>query len=97
MPQALWSHAREKLDVITLIFSNRRYAILQGEMANVGATNIGPRAATLLNLNDPDIGWVDIARGFGVEAWRVQTMEDLDTHFVAALAQSGPHLIEVVL
>ncbi|MBU2090116.1 MAG: acetolactate synthase large subunit, partial [Alphaproteobacteria bacterium] len=73
--QGLWTQAREKLDVVTLIFSNRSYAILRGELANVGALNPGPKALDMLSLANPDINWVSLARGLGLEATRVETAE----------------------
>ncbi|KZD07781.1 acetolactate synthase large subunit [Oceanibaculum pacificum] len=95
--QGLWTQAREKLDVVTLIFSNRSYNILRGELANVGANNPGPKALNMLSLADPDIGWVNLARGLGVEAMRAETAEELADKFKACLKAKGPHLIEVVM
>ena len=56
--QALWTQAREGLDVTTLLFSNRSYAILKGELANVGAGNPGRKALDMLDLGHPDLDWV---------------------------------------
>ena len=95
--QALWTQARERLDVVTLIWSNRSYAILRAELANVGALNPGPKAIGMLSLDDPAIDWVDLARGFGVEGRRVETLADFIAAFQHALAHPGPHLIEVAL
>src|SRR5580700_4902348 len=47
--QALWTQAREGLDVTTLVFSNRTYQILKGELANVGAGNPGRKALDMLS------------------------------------------------
>ncbi|MGO4840715.1 thiamine pyrophosphate-dependent enzyme, partial [Rhizobiaceae sp. 2RAB30] len=57
-PQALWTHARERLDVVTIIYSNRRYQILHRELANVGAAAPGENASRMLNLDDPALDWV---------------------------------------
>ena len=95
--QALWTQAREQLDVVTLIWSNRAYAILRGELANVGAENPGPKALGMLSLDDPPVDWVSLARGFGVEGRRVETLPDLVAVFAQALKRRGPFLIEVVL
>jgi acetolactate synthase-1/2/3 large subunit len=97
MPQALWTMAREGLDVLTLVFANRRYEILRGEMRNVGVDAVGANAAALLDLNRPAVDWVAMARGFGVEAFRATTMDELSRCFDAGLALDGPSLIEVVL
>jgi acetolactate synthase-1/2/3 large subunit len=64
--QALWTQAREGLDVTTLLFSNRSYAILRGELANVGAGNPGRKALDMLDLGHPDLDWVALAGGMGV-------------------------------
>lgn len=97
MPQALWTQAREGSDVVTLIFANQRYQILRDEMANVGVSKIGARAANLLDIGSPSIDWVAVARGFGVAARRVETMDDLGKAFDQAISTSGPALIEVLV
>jgi acetolactate synthase I/II/III large subunit len=95
--QALWTQAREHLDVVTLVWSNRSYAILRAELTNVGALNPGPKALGMLSLDDPAIDWVSLARGFGVAGRRVETLPDFIEAFQNALASKGPHLIEVAL
>jgi acetolactate synthase I/II/III large subunit len=97
MPQALWTHAREQLDILTVVFANRRYQILRQELANVGAAAGGPRAEALMDLGRPDIDWVSLARSFGVEAFRAATAAELARHLRAGLAIEGPALVEVVL
>jgi acetolactate synthase-1/2/3 large subunit len=94
---ALWTMAREQLDVTVLILDNRAYAILQIELARVGATAGGPKARSLLDLSSPDADFVAIAEGFGVPATRATTAEELAEQFTAALAAPGPHLIDVVM
>lgn len=97
MPQTLWTQAREGLDVTTVVFNNRAYAILKLELANVGAANPGPRALGLTDLTNPDIDFVGMARSFGVPGVRVGTCEELNAALAAAMAEPGPHLIEVSL
>jgi acetolactate synthase-1/2/3 large subunit len=94
--QALWTQAREKLDVVNVVFANRRYAILQGELAAVGAKP-GPASADLFDLSRPTIDWVHLAQGMGVEAVRVETLEDFADRFRAATSRRGPFLIEFVI
>jgi len=96
-PQALWTQARERLDVLTIVFANRRYAILQAELKNVGAGEPGRNARRMLDLDDPSLDWVSLARGMGVEAGRADTAEGFADQLRAALAQRGPFLIEAVL
>lgn len=97
MPQALWSQAREELNVTTLIFANRKYQILRNEMTNVGVPDFGPKAESLLNLHSPAIDWVRLAESMGVPARQVTTVEQLTEAFDAAQNANGPHLIEIVL
>jgi acetolactate synthase-1/2/3 large subunit len=94
--QALWTHARENLKILTLIWSNRAYAILRHELMNVGA-NPGRKALDMLSLGDPDIDWVGMARSMGVPGSRVESIEGLAKAVQAGLAAQGPYLVEVVL
>jgi acetolactate synthase-1/2/3 large subunit len=95
--QALWTQAREQLDVTTIICSNRAYRILGIELARAGAPKPGPQAERLIQLTQPAIDWVHLASGLGVPGARVETAEDLAREFACALAEPGPHLIEAVL
>lgn len=95
--QSLWTEARENLDVLTLVWSNRAYAILKGELMNVGAANPGRKAHDMLSLDNPALDWVSIARGMGVEAVRAETPEALVKSIRAGLSRKGPYLVEVVL
>ncbi len=95
--QALWSMAREQLDVTTVIFTNRRYAILRMELARVGATASGERALQMLDIAPPDIDFVALARGFGVPATRPDTADAFAADLERAFAEPGPHLIEAVI
>ena len=94
---ALWTMAREQLDITVVILNNRAYAILQLELMRVGASGGGPKAQSLLDLSKPDIDFVAIAEGFGVPAKPATTAEELATHFGTAIAEPGPHLIDAVL
>jgi acetolactate synthase-1/2/3 large subunit len=95
--QSLWTQAREKLDVTTVIFANKSYAILNVELARVGAENPGPRALSMLDLHNPELDWVSLARGMGVEATRAKTAEEFADQFASAMKTRGPRLIEAVI
>jgi acetolactate synthase-1/2/3 large subunit len=95
--QALWTMARESLDVTVALFSNRSYAILRGELANVGAGKPGQKALDMLDLGRPDLDWVSLARGMGVPATRVTDMDGFNRHFAEGLATPGPYLVEVAM
>ncbi len=94
---ALWTQAREKLDVTTVIFNNRAYAILRMELQRVGAESSGPKAKSLLDLSTPDLDFVSMAAGFGVPATRARTAEELADQFRRAVTTPGPHLIEAMV
>lgn len=95
--QALWSHAREQLDIVTIIFANRRYQILHGELKNVGAGVPGHNASRMLDLDNPELDWVSLARGMGVEAARADTAENFADILRAACGRKGPFLIEAMI
>ncbi len=95
--QALWTMARENLDVLTVIFDNRSYAILNIELARVGAENPGPKALSMLDIGRPDLDWVKIAQGMGVEAVRASTTEDFVAAFQQGVSRKGPMLICAVI
>jgi len=94
--QALWTQAREHLNITTLICNNRRYRILEAELARAGITEPGRTARSLTSLAQPEIGWAKMANGLGVPAVRVETAEALVTHLEQALAEKGPNLVEAV-
>jgi len=95
--QALWTQAREGADVVNVIFANRSYQILHGELANVGARNPGRKALDMLTLDRPNLDWVDMARGMGVQGVKATTAEEFNKAFARACAEPGPHLIEAVM
>jgi acetolactate synthase-1/2/3 large subunit len=95
--QALWTMAREQLDVTVVLYDNGSYAILQGELARVGATGGGERAGQLLDIGGPALDFVALAAGTGVPATRAETAEDLTDQLRTALREPGPHLVQAVL
>jgi acetolactate synthase-1/2/3 large subunit len=94
---ALWTQARENLNVTTVILNNHAYAILRIELQRVGAAPDGPKANDLLDLSRPDMDFAKIAEGLGVPATRATTAEELAEQFARALAEPGPHLIDAAV
>jgi len=94
--QAWWTMAREHLNVTTVIFANRAYAILKGELAALGG-NPGPRALEMLDIGRPNLEWVSIAQGMGVAARRVTTLDEFAAALRHGLASGAPNVIEVYL
>jgi acetolactate synthase-1/2/3 large subunit len=95
--QALWTQAREGLNVTTVLLSNRSYAILNLELQRVGADAGGPLSRRMLDLTEPDLDFVSLANGMGVPGLRVETAEALVLALDASFAQPGPSLIEAAL
>lgn len=95
--QALWTQAREALDVTTVICANSRYRILQAELGRDGVREPGPAATAMTSLTEPVLDWTAVSRGFGVPAERATTGEELLAALRRAHAEPGPHLIEAVL
>lgn len=95
--QALWTMAREHLNVISIILNNRSYAILNIELQRVGVQQAGTKAHEQLDLQNPAIDFVHLAKGMGVNATRVQTTAEFNTALALALRTPGPHLIEAVV
>ncbi len=95
--QALWSQARTRSKVLTIIWANRSYAILTGELMAVGATNPGRKALDMLSLENPALDWVSLAKGMGVPAIRAETSEAFCDALRSGLNENGPFLIEVMI
>ncbi len=93
--QALWTQAREHLNVTTLICNNRSYDILKLELARAGVANPGKTAQKVTDLTG--INWVKLGQAQGVASVSVETAEDLAKQLQKALDESGPHLIEMIL
>ncbi len=95
--QALWTMAREQLNVTSIIFNNASYSVLNVELERVGADHIGPKAKSQLDLNGPRLHFAQLAQGMGVHAVRVGTAEELNKALTYALQSPGPHLIEAMI
>jgi acetolactate synthase-1/2/3 large subunit len=95
--QALWTQARESLNVTTIICNNRSYRILGVELRRAGVQQFGKAAHSLIGLTNPTLDWVQLAAGMGVPAVRVETADALVQQIERALHEAGPHLIEAML
>ena len=94
--QALWTLAREALNVTLIIAANHRYGILQTELTRSGADIAEPVIASLTRLT-PRVDWVALARGYGVAGVRVKTAEELGVALDNGFAMQGPYLIQAEL
>jgi acetolactate synthase-1/2/3 large subunit len=95
--QSWWTMARENLDVVTILFNNASYAVLNMELNRVGATEGGPKAKEMLDLTRPTMDFVSIAQGCGVSATRATTAEEFVDQLRTALATPGPSVIEAIV
>jgi acetolactate synthase-1/2/3 large subunit len=95
--QSWWTMVRENLDVTTIVFNNRSYAVLNMELGRVGAEAGGPRAKDMLDLSRPDMDFTAIAKGLGVDATRSTTADEFVDQLGRALATPGPTVIEVMV
>jgi len=94
--QSLWTMARERLDICAVVFSNRGYQILRGELANVGVTDVGRNAVRMFDVVEPTLDWVALAKGHGVDAVRVTDTDQFVAAFAGAMNRKGPFVIEVM-
>jgi acetolactate synthase I/II/III large subunit len=95
--QALWTQAREQLNVTTVLINNAAYAILRLELARTAAGQAGERASRMLDLSGPTPDFTQISTGLGVPATRVTTAAELDRALHLAYDEPGPHLIEAIV
>ena len=95
--QAFWTQARENLDVVTIIGSNRSYNILNVELLRAGVNEVGPVARSMTSLDCPHLDWIKIGEGFGVPSVAVETAEALTQELEKALTRKGPRLIEAIM
>jgi len=95
--QSLWTQAQSKMNVTTLICSNRSYNIINVELQRAGITSANPRVRAFTDLGNPPIDWPSLSRGLGVPGVAVDTAEDLARELKKALEEPGPHLIEMIL
>ena len=93
--QALWTQARENLNITNIIFSNKSYEILKIELDRVGAVKTGSRAESMLSLDKPEINWVELGTSMGVPSYEPKTVEEFTKAFNQSVAESGPSLIVI--
>jgi len=96
-PQALWTMAREGLNVTTVVFANHDYAVLKREFSYLGIGNPGVRAAAMFEIGRPDLEWTLLAQGMGVPGKRVTSLDAFGKALREGFETEGPTLIEVPL
>lgn len=94
-PQALWTMARESLNITTVVFANRAYAVLKREFSYLGAGQPGPIASAMFDIGNPDLDWTLLAKGMGIPASRPTSMDSFSRMLQEGFASQGPRLIQV--
>ncbi|MFZ0644947.1 MAG: acetolactate synthase large subunit [Candidatus Acidiferrales bacterium] len=95
--QALWTMAREGLNITTVVFANRTYAVLQREFSGLGMGAPGPRAGALFDIGRPTLDWVHLGKAMGVPASRATSLDTFAQAMREGFEGDGPTLIEVPL
>ena len=91
---AIWTAAQERVPVVYVIINNGHYGILKSFAAF-------QRTPGVPGLDLPGLDFCALARGFGAEARRVTSADELPdavcTAFQSALSRPGPVLLDVVV
>jgi acetolactate synthase-1/2/3 large subunit len=95
--QALWTQARENLNITNVIFANNSYEILKIELDRVGAIKTGERAESMLSLDNPKIDWAQLSKSLGVPSYMPSTVEEFTKVFSQSINEAGPSLIVINL
>jgi benzoylformate decarboxylase len=96
-PQALWTAARYRLPVTYVVPNNASYAILKSGMLTLGLDSAKRDVYPGMDLVDPEIDYVGLARSLGVRAERVEKPGDLGDVLRASIAHPGPALVDVLI
>ena len=95
--QALWTAAHYHLPITYVVPNNASYAILKLGMLGMGLDSAKRGIYPGMDLVEPEIDYVALARSMGVEAERVESPRDLGGVLEKMLAASGPTLVDVVI
>jgi benzoylformate decarboxylase len=93
--QGLWTAARENLNVVFVIINNYSYRILKQRTNAMKGLAAQTDNYVAMDLDQPRIDFVQVARGMGLIAHRATRLSDLADLLEAALKVSGPTLIDV--
>jgi benzoylformate decarboxylase len=95
--QALWTAARYRIDVAFVIFNNSSYRILKQRLHALRGLAEQADSYVGMELIDPKIDFVGLARSLGIAADRAKTVGDATGLLKKALNGGGPILIDVEL
>ena len=95
--QGLWTAAHEALGVTFVIFNNTSYKILKQRAHAMGQHTAQTQKYVAMDLIEPAIDFVALARSLGVDAERVTTLDQVRAQLERGIASKKPSLIEVVI
>ena len=95
--QALWTAAHYRLPITYVVPNNASYAILKAGMLGMGLDSARRGIYPGMDLVEPEIDYVALARSMGVEAERVERPGDLHGVLEKMLAAGGPTLVDVAI
>ncbi|SDZ96802.1 acetolactate synthase large subunit [Pedobacter hartonius] len=95
--QALWTMARENLDITIVVYSNRNYAFLEQEMELMHVVTKKVKKPPMLYLGDPDLNWIKLSQSMGIEAAQAETTKEFYALFKTAMSGKRPFLIEAMI
>lgn len=95
--QALWTAARQRLSVTFVIFNNASYKILKQRVNAIGGHAAQTQTYVGMDLREPAIDFVSLARSLGVEAHRATTLDHVREQLELGLRGDGPRLVETVI
>jgi benzoylformate decarboxylase len=96
-PQALWTAARYRLPVTYVVPNNASYAILKSGMLTLGLESAKRDLYPGMDLVEPEIDYIGLARALGVRAERVEKPGELGDVLRACIAHPGPALVDVAI
>ena len=93
--QALWTSAHERLAIVFLILNNGSYRILKQRVNALRGHSAQTGRYVAMDLADPRIDFVGLARSLGVQAERATTLDTVRSALTKALSAAGPTLIDI--
>ena len=96
-PQALWTAARHSLPITYVVANNASYAILKSGMISLALPSAKRGIYPGMDLVEPEIDYVGLARALGCRAERIDKPDGLRDTLAACLAYPGPSLVDVAI
>lgn len=95
--QALWNAAKHRLPVVFVVINNISYMILKGGLINIDGESAKKNFFPGMDLTDPAVDFVSVAKGFGIDALRVETKEELVSAYKQAFSEKKPILLDIAV